>query len=222
MQLSSQTTEEGGKQLILCLVEKFLIKSSMEMEDKIDLSFPTIKLNTAAVTKLAELEKQACELILDNIFEEIKRIISENPKDLLLDLSLFGRIKIKDRRVTHEPSEKAKTGSAIVTKKTTIRSLLSKEQIPKKLPTLNDSAQNLPKLEGSFNESFSKYQIEKPLLRSKLGGAVDKEKQEKSQLDHSIVDKLSEKFRINETGEDYAELDSPTRRYKKHPIALKK
>lgn len=104
MQLSSQITEEGGKQLILCLVEKFLIKSSMEMEDKIDLSFPTIKLNTAAVAKLAELEKQACEIILDNIFEEIKRIISENPKDLLLDLSLFGRIKIKDRKATHEPS----------------------------------------------------------------------------------------------------------------------
>lgn len=181
-----------------------MIKNSMEMEDKIDLSFPTIKLNTSAVAKLAELEKQACEIILDNIFEEIKRIISENPKDLLLDLSLFGRIKVKDRRITHEPSEKAKTGSAIVTKKTTIRSLLSKEQIPKKLPTLNDSAQNLPKLEGSFNESFSKYQLEKPLLRSKLSGAVDKEKQEKSQLDHSIVDKLSEKFRINEAGEDYA------------------
>ncbi len=116
------------------------------MEDKIDLSFPTIKLNTAAVAKLADMEKQACEIIIDNIFEEIKRIISENPKDLLIDLSLFGRIKIKDRNITHEPSEKAKTGSAIVTKKTTIRSLLSKDQIPKKLPTLNDSAQNLPKL----------------------------------------------------------------------------
>lgn len=56
-------------------MEKFLIKNSMEMEDKIDLSFPTIKLNTAAVAKLADLEKQACEIILDNIFEEIKRII---------------------------------------------------------------------------------------------------------------------------------------------------
>jgi nucleoid DNA-binding protein len=197
VQLSSQAAEEGGKQVILCFMEKFLIKNSMEMEDKIDLSFPTIKLNTAAVAKLAELEKQATEIILDNIFEEIKRIVSENPKDLLLDLSLFGRIKVKDRRIIHEPSEKAKTGSAIVTKKTTIRSLLSKDQIPKKLPTLNDSAQNLPKLEGSFNESFSKYQIEKPVLKSKLSGQVDKEKQERSQLDHSIVDKLSEKFRIN-------------------------
>jgi hypothetical protein len=32
----------------------------MEMEDKVDLSFPTVKLNMGAVAKLAELEKQAC------------------------------------------------------------------------------------------------------------------------------------------------------------------
>ena len=133
----------------------------MEMEDKVDLSYPTIKLNISAVAKLAEMEKQACEIILDNIFEEIKRIIGENPKDLLIDLSLFGKIKIKDRKITHYPSEKGKTGSAVANKKTTIRSLLSKEPVPKKLPTLNDSAQNLPKLEGSINDSFSKYQMEK-------------------------------------------------------------
>lgn len=159
------------------------------------------------------------EIILDNIFEELKKIISENTKELLIDLSLFGRLKIKDRKVIHEPSEKAKTSSIVANKKTTIRSLLSKDQMPKKLPTLNDSTQNLPKLESSFNDSFSKYQIEKPLLKSK---AALPEK-EKSGLEHSIVDKLSEKFRINEEGEDqYGELESPTRRYKKHPIALKK
>ena len=175
VQFTSQAApEENSKQLILCIMEKFLIKNSMEMEDKIDLSFPSIKLNTAAVAKLAEMEKQACEIILDNIFEEIKKAISENPKDLLIDLSLFGKIKIKDRHITHEPPEKAKTVSAIVTKKTTIRSLLSKDQLPKKLPTLNDSAQNLPKLEGSFNESFSKYQLEKPVLKSKLSAAGEK------------------------------------------------
>ena len=141
------------------------------MEDRVDLSFPTIKLNISAVAKLAEIEKQACELILDNIFEEIKKIISENPKELLIDLSLFGKIKIKDRRITHFAPEKGKSGSAVVSKKTTIRSLLSKESIPKKLPTLNDSAQNLPKLEGSFNDSFSKYQVDKSSLgRPKLGG----------------------------------------------------
>ena len=74
------------------------------MEDRVDLSFPTIKLNTAAVAKLAELQKQACEIILDNIFEELKKIIAENPKDLLIDLSLFGKIKIKDRKIYHYPS----------------------------------------------------------------------------------------------------------------------
>lgn len=116
------------------------------------------------------MQRQASDIIIDNIFEEIKRIISENPKELLLDLSLFGRIKIKDRRIIHEPSQKAKSSSIITSKKTTIRSLLSKEQLPKKLPTLNDSAQNLPKLEGSFNDSFSKYQTDKPLLRSKVSG----------------------------------------------------
>ena len=41
----------------------------MEMEDKVDLSYPTVKLNISAVAKLADLEKQATEIILDNIFE---------------------------------------------------------------------------------------------------------------------------------------------------------
>lgn len=188
MQFSSSfQPDDNSKQPILCLLEKFLIKNSMEMEDKVDLSFPTVKVNGAAVAKLADIERQATEIILDNIFEEIKRIIGENYKELLLDLSLFGKLKIKDRKIVHYPSEKAKTSGTITSKKTTIRSLLSKDQVPKKLPTLNDSAQNLPKLEGSFNESFSKYQQDKPLLgRSKLG-----EKGEKSQLDHSIVEKLS-------------------------------
>jgi hypothetical protein len=90
---------------------------------------------------------------------------------LLLDLSLFGKLKIKDRRIVHFPSEKAKAGGVVASKKTTIRSLLSKEAIPKKLPTLNDSTQNLPKLEGSFNDSFSKYQLEKqPLGRPRMSG----------------------------------------------------
>lgn len=34
-------------------MEKFLIKNSMEMEDRIDLSFPTIKVNSGAISKLA-------------------------------------------------------------------------------------------------------------------------------------------------------------------------
>ena len=46
------------------------------MEDKIDLSYPTIKVNTVAVSKLAEIEKQATEIILDNIFEEIKKVVA--------------------------------------------------------------------------------------------------------------------------------------------------
>lgn len=48
----------------------------MEMEDKVDLSFPTVKINGAAVAKLADIERQATEIILDNIFEEIKKIIA--------------------------------------------------------------------------------------------------------------------------------------------------
>lgn len=48
----------------------------MEMDDKTDLSFPTIKTNSIAISKLAEIEKQATEIILDNIFEEIKKIIA--------------------------------------------------------------------------------------------------------------------------------------------------
>lgn len=60
--------EDNTKHPIVCILEKFLIKNSMEMEDKVDLSFPTVKLNSAAVAKLADLERQACEIILDNIF----------------------------------------------------------------------------------------------------------------------------------------------------------
>lgn len=107
----------------------------------------------------------------------------------MIDLSLFGKLKIKDRKIVHVPSEKGKSASSAANKKTTIRSLLSKEPIPKKLPSLNDSAQNLPKLEGSFNDSFGKYQMERPTLGRPKLSATDKG--EKSGLDHSIVEKLS-------------------------------
>lgn len=82
----------------------------------------------------------------------------------------------------------------IASKKTTIKSLLSKEQLPKKLPTLNESGNGEgigEKKDSSFNDSFSKYQLEKP-NKSKISPM------EKSGLDYSIVDKLSEKFRISE------------------------
>jgi hypothetical protein len=39
------------------------------MDDRIDLSFPTIKVNVPAISKLSEIEKQATEIILDNIFD---------------------------------------------------------------------------------------------------------------------------------------------------------
>ncbi len=105
MQFTSRlVTETNTKEVIVCFNEKFLIKNSMEMDDKTDLSFPTIKVNSVAVSKLAEIEKQATEIILDNIFEEIKKIVAENPKDLLIDLSSFGKLRIKDRRVMHEPT----------------------------------------------------------------------------------------------------------------------
>ena len=95
--------------------------------------------------------------------------------------------------------------------------------MPKKLPSLNDSAQNLPKMEASsFNDSFSKYQLEKPPLKGRQQ-SHKLEKGDSSVQEHSIVDKLSNKFRVNEEAEEpYGELESPTRRFKKHPISLKK
>lgn len=46
---------------------------------------------------------------------------------------------------------------------------------------------------------------------------------EKSVLNHSIVDKFSGTFRISEEADQAEEsLESPTRRYKKHQITLKK
>jgi len=56
---SKLVTETNTKEVIIGLTEKFLIKNSMEMEDKTDLSFPTIKMNSVAISKLAEIEKQA-------------------------------------------------------------------------------------------------------------------------------------------------------------------
>ena len=56
---SKLLTETNSKEVIVCLTEKFLIKNSMQMEDKTDLSYPTIKVNVVSVSKLAEIEKQA-------------------------------------------------------------------------------------------------------------------------------------------------------------------
>jgi hypothetical protein len=57
----------------------------------------------------------------------------------LLDLSHFGKIKIKDRRIFHEPNEKPKSSQGTTLKKTTIKSLMQRDG-PKKLPTLNESS----------------------------------------------------------------------------------
>ena len=97
----------------------------------------------------------------------MKKIIAENPKDLLIDLSQFGKFRIKDRIVTHEPNEKPKSSSISTFKKTTIKSLLSKDH-PKKLPTLNESSDKKIDPSSSFNDSFSKYQNQQPLTKSKL------------------------------------------------------
>ena len=58
-------------------------------------------------------------------------------KELCLDIGLFGTIKIKDRKAAHHPCEKVKSTNAFGHKKTTIKSLLNKDQAPKKLPALN-------------------------------------------------------------------------------------
>ena len=96
------------------------------MDDKIDMSFPTLKFNPATISKIAEMEKQACEVIFENIFEEMRKIISENIKDLIMDIGIFGSIKTKDRKVIHQPCEKTKSNNAFTHKKTTIKSLLHK------------------------------------------------------------------------------------------------
>ena len=158
------------------------------MEDKIDMSFPTIKFNPATLAKIAEMEKQACEVVFENIIDEIKKIISENVKDLTLDIGLFGTIKIKDRRVVHQPCEKIKNGHGFGQKKTTIKSLFQKEQLPKKLPTLNESTHGkLP--ENSFMESQSKM----PAPRLRPHPDMDK-----SSLNKSQIDKYSSTFRMGE------------------------
>jgi len=74
-------------------------------------------------------------------------------------MSLFGTIKIKERKVVHFASEKAKTSGITGPKKTTIKSLLQKETVPKKLPKLGGEPDNGKKnADYSMNDSFSKYQ----------------------------------------------------------------
>ena len=164
------------------------MKNSLEMDDKIDMSFPTIKFNPATLAKIAEMEKQACEVVFENIMDEIKKVISENVKDLTLDIGLFGIIKIKERTVVHQPTEKVKTGHGFGQKKTTIKSLFQKEQMPKKLPTLNESTHGkLP--ENSFVESYSKM----PATKLRPHQDLDKSGINKSQLD-----KYSSTFRMSE------------------------
>lgn len=198
---------------MVSLTEKVLIKNSIEMEDKIDMSFPAIKFNPATIAKLAEMERQACEVVFENIIEEIKKVVGENVKDLNLDIGLFGSIRIKDRRAVHYPCEKVKSGHGFGQKKATIKSLFQKEQMPKKLPTLNESGfEKLP--DNSFNESQSKLPAHRPRAAHDL---------DKSTLNRSIVDKYSGSFRMQDEPEVQGEsLESPTRRYKKHQIVLKK
>jgi hypothetical protein len=71
---------------------------------------------------------------------------------------------------------------------------------PKKLPTLNESSDRRLDPTSSFNDSFSKYQSQQPLTKSKL--IMEKPFEKSQPLDHSIVDKISRKFRINEQDED--------------------
>ena len=180
--------EDNSRQYVVAFTEKVLIKNSLEMEDNIDMSFPTIKFNPATIAKLAEMEKQACEVVFENIIDEIKKIVSENVKDLTLDIGLFGTIKIKERKAFHQPCEKVKSGHGFGQKKATIKSLFQKEQMPKKLPTLNESGfAKLP--DNSFNESQSKM----PPAKFRAKEEVDK-----STLNRSIVDKYSGTFRMQE------------------------
>jgi hypothetical protein len=128
------------------------------MEDKIDMSFPTLKFNPATIAKTLDMDKQTCEVAFENIIEELKKIISENVKDLVLDIGLFGTIKIKDRKAIYQPCEKMKTSNVFGQKKTTIKSL--QNQLPKKLPTLNESGK-LPPVDNSFTESVTKMPLPK-------------------------------------------------------------
>lgn len=45
--------EDNSRQYLVSLTEKILLKNSIEMEDKIDMSFPTIKFNPATIAKIA-------------------------------------------------------------------------------------------------------------------------------------------------------------------------
>lgn len=94
------------------------------MQQNLDLTYPIIKINFTSLSKIAELDKQLCEAILDSIFEDIRKLITANTKSITIDLSLFGKLKVQDKKAEHIQLEKPKVAPNDPGRKLTIKSLL--------------------------------------------------------------------------------------------------
>lgn len=119
------------------LTDQFLGKTGMTMPQGLDLTYPVIKTNFVNLSKIAEMDKQLCEAVLDSIFDEIRRTISSGAKEFTIDLSLFGKLRVKDKKIEHVQLEKPKVAPTAPNRKLTIKSLLDKEEKPRKLPKLD-------------------------------------------------------------------------------------
>jgi hypothetical protein len=123
---------------------------------------------------------------------------------------LFGRLKVKDKKIEHIQLEKPKVAPTAPGRKLTIKSLLDKEEKPRKLPKLDEpEKKNSESLMDTLKNN-----------RTRLSGQP-KDPNQSGNL--SFIEKLSCTYREGDE-EDSAEmkLESPTRRYKKRQIDIKK
>ena len=99
------------------------------------MTYPIIKTNFTMLAKTAEMDKGVYEAIFDAIFEEIKNALIKS-KEVIIDLGLIGKLKLKDRKIDFTPIEKQKMTPSMVKSKITVRGLLEREEKPKRLPKL--------------------------------------------------------------------------------------
>lgn len=111
----------------------------------------------------------------------------------------------------HIQLEKPKVAPSDPSRKLTIKSLLEKEEKPRRLPKINET------LEKKNSESFA------DSLKNKNRLSGNPRQPDLNQSGNmSFIEKLSATYREGDDEDSEIKLESPTRRYKKRPIDIKK
>lgn len=123
---------------------------------------------------------------------------------------MFGKLKVKDKKIEHCQIEKPKMTPTAPGKKLTIRTLLEKDERHKKLPKLDELEK---KNSDSFMDSLKQN-------KSRLLGGPKHSMDPNQSGNMSFIEKMSNKDGEEEDGSP--RMESPTRRYKKKPIDIRK